>query len=1467
MKKTLTHFLTFAFIAVASIVNAQTTLISATVNNGGFESGATGWTIVNGTQTNKWFIGNTVNCAGTQSAYIGTAVGNNNYTVTATSVVHLYRNFTFPAGQSQITLSFDFRSGGENSFDGVKVYLVPTTTTPAAGTLLATGQVGNTWYNNVGACTNINITLPVTAAGTTQRLVFSWRNDGSIGTQPGARIDNVTIVTQTPPVPGCATMTTPANGATGVCNTGTTLNWTAPTTGGAPTGYKLYFGTNNFPTNIVNGTNIGNVLTYNPGPLLANTTYYWSIVPTNGAGDATGCSVFSFTTGSGCYMQTPGGNYSTCGGSYYDSGGPSANYSNNESSATTICPSTPGQLMSVSFTSFNLESCCDFLDIHNGNSTGAPLIGTYTGTSAPCNIVSTAANGCLTFDFSSDGSVVYSGWAATLSCVASAPPAPAGSVCATAASITLPFTATGESTVCYGNDYTNLSTGSCATLYESGEDHVYALTVTGPQCISIALTNASTSNIGYQVYSGCPGSAGTTCIGNNGGSNPLSGTVVLPAAGTYYIVVDTWASPNNCTYDIAVNTLGSGPANDLPCNATTLSLNTNLTGDNSCSGSVSEPAAAACFTGGTLHTVWYRVVCPASGQLRIRTTTGTLTNTQIALYSGTCGALTFVACNNDAPACGTSTYLNSEITATGLTAGASYWICVDGTNNLTGTFDIMAVDGSVGFPPAAGQDCSSPNPVCAQSISVGNPGYQAYGNVCDFPGGGTNCLSSGERGSAWYTIPINANGTLQFDIVPNDWPGSPSTISTDYDFAVWKIAGSGSTTCAGIAGGATPLRCNYSGLGVTGCYTTAGTSPPAYPGFGGAYEASIAVTNGDVYVLCVSNFSNSTSGFVLNFSATSPINYTAAGSSITWTGGTNTNWSLASNWGGCAIPTCGVDATVTPSATNQPNLPAGNYYVNNLTINAGATLTLQSGANLHICGNFTNYGSIMANANSTLTFDNAAVNQQITGSLVGSDKIGNLVITKTGGSVILNNNIDVGGNFTTSNATSIFNINGMYMRVAGNFTNATGSTTFTGVANSTVEFNGAGTQNYNQGTIGLGLNYILMNNTGGGVNLLSNMICGTSGIMTFTQGRVITNAFEVQVRNTATGGCTAGNTGSFVQGNLRRYIAAAATAYDFPVGHATKGYQRANITFTSATTIPQLLCRFDIWPSVPVGPNASECPTNTYDVLPALDNGYWTITASANPTSGNYNTTLYSTNYTNSGGAAGWTVMKAATGSGPWSLNGTCVGTSTAANTQRTGMNGFSAFAVAQSVSPLPVNLLDFTGTAEADFNHLSWTTASEINNDYFTLERSTDGVTFGEIGRIDGAGNSTQLLHYSFNDMTPAEGVNYYRLRQTDYNGHFSYSGIVTLEFHRGMMFVNNIRPNPTSGEVNFDFISPEETEIHFVITDMTGRVVADEYRVVKPGTNQLGALISDEGAGVYSLKVMEDRHGFISVSRIVKY
>jgi len=1070
---------------------------------------------------------------------------------------------------------------------------------------------------------------------------------------------------------------------------------------------------------------------------------------------------------------------------------------------------------------------------------------------------------------------------------------PAGTTCSNAVAMTLPYSATGQSTLCFGNDYTNSSTGSCGTLYESGEDKVYSFTTTGADCFNLNLTNASTSYIGYQVYSGCPGTAGTTCVANGGGatSGTLTGSFSVSAAGTYYLVIDTWASPSYVNYDLELYSLGGAPANDLPCNAQTLTLGTTAAGDNSCSSGTGEPAVPAGWTGGSVNSVWYKVTLTSSSAI-VKTIGGSLSNTQIAAYTGTCGAgLTYFGANTDIGVCGTSTNYASQLTLTG-SSGTVFYIQVDGENSLAGTFSIIAIDGSSSFPGIQGQDCSQPNPVCQSTMSVSNPGYSGNGTTCDINSG--YCLASGERNVVWYRVPILVSGTLNFDIVPNDFDYA-SESETDYDFAVWQTAMTGGVlgtdfyNCSQIAAGTAPtIVCNYSYLGVTGV-GTAGNAPtvlstnacPTCPGsynptttYSAAYETTIDAIAGDEYLIAISNYSNSTSGFRIQFLGTATINYAAATltNEVYWTGGdatTPTVWTDVDNWGGCAAPDCSRDAFVS-TLSNEPVLVSGQTYATkDLTIQPGASLTLQANATLQICGNFYNYGSLNADPTSTIVFMGTGNNQIISGGFTGSNRFGNLTITKSNASfnVTANIDIEVGGTFTTSNATSVFNSNGKYMSISGNFNNYSGNTTFSNTGTTgTVEFNGSGAQTYNQGSAQLDLNFVIVNNTaavGSGVSLSTNMfIKSSTGTLTLSNGTITTGALRVDVANTSAAAVTAGTTSSFIDGNLRRYLASTG-AYNWPVGNTTVGYQRALTTFSSCS-IGYIDGRFDSWPGTagyPPTQNGTECGS-TYNIA-AMNNGYWTLTA--NTGTGAYDISLFPRNATNVG--VNWTVMKRATlATTGWNLDGSCV-SSSSTQVNRNGLSGFSVFGVAQSSTPLPSELILFAGEKVGEDNLLTWKTASEHQTSHFELQRSENGFDFEVLATVGAAGNSTQLLNYEQFDTDPFREITYYRLKMVDMDGSFYYSTVLSLARELGNVFVSEVFPNPTSSDVSFEVVNPEkESHMQIGLFDQSGRLLETMESVCNIGKTIIHLNLSTYSRGVYTLKISSDILENSEVRRLIK-
>lgn len=144
-----------------------------------------------------------------------------------------------------------------------------------------------------------------------------------------------------------------------------------------------------------------------------NTTYYWKIIPINANGQASDCPVWSFTT-SGPEYYMSNGTVTVNSGVFYDSGGPNANYSNHENYTMTFLPIDENTPLKFTFTQFDIENNWDYLYIYNGpNTTATQFPGSpFTGTYSPGTITSTHPTGAITFRFTSDYSVVKSGWIA-----------------------------------------------------------------------------------------------------------------------------------------------------------------------------------------------------------------------------------------------------------------------------------------------------------------------------------------------------------------------------------------------------------------------------------------------------------------------------------------------------------------------------------------------------------------------------------------------------------------------------------------------------------------------------------------------------------------------------------------------------------------------------------------------------------------------------------------------------------------------------------------------------------------------------------------------------------------------------------------------------------------------------------------------------------------------------------------------
>jgi len=159
--------------------------------------------------------------------------------------------------------------------------------------------------------------------------------------------------------------------------------------------------------------------------------------------------------------------------------------------------------------------------------------------------------------------------------------------------------------------------------------------------------------------------------------------------------------------------------------------------------------------------------------------------------------------------------------------------------------------------------------------------------------------------------------------------------------------------------------------------------------------------------------------------------------------------------------------------------------------------------------------------------------------------------------------------------------------------------------------------------------------------------------------------------------------------------------------------------------------------------------------------------------------------------------------------------------TSASAITSFSPFTLGSATieNPLPIELLSFEALLLNTNVELKWITSSEINNDYFEIERSDNGYDWVKIDFVDGAGNSNSNIFYRTIDYNPLPGINYYRLNQTDFDGTFSYSDVVSVHnFDEDQLF--ELYPNPTFSDVKL-VLSKSDSAEQLRIYNSTGQII----------------------------------------------
>lgn len=186
----------------------------------------------------------------------------------------------------------------------------------------------------------------------------------------------------------------------------------------------------------------------------------------------------------------------------------------------------------------------------------------------------------------------------------------------------------------------------------------------------------------------------------------------------------------------------------------------------------------------------------------------------------------------------------------------------------------------------------------------------------------------------------------------------------------------------------------------------------------------------------------------------------------------------------------------------------------------------------------------------------------------------------------------------------------------------------------------------------------------------------------------------------------------------------------------------------------------------------------------------------------------------------------------------------------------FEDWILVDATNPLPVELISFDATCNDSKVELNWVTASEINNDYFIVEKSYDAVNYFELTTIKGNGNSNKTNYYSSYDMSPSNGVTYYRLKQVDYNSGVNYHNTVSVNCNANEFEVTQWRFNTNS--LTFNVSTTIDENLTIFLYDYSGKLVESEFKKIYEGNNLLRLNNLNLASGIYLLSIVGEFNSY---------
>lgn len=534
---------------------------------------------------------------------------------------------------------------------------------------------------------------------------------------------------------------------------------------------------------------------------------------------------------------------------------------------------------------------------------------------------------------------------------------------------------------------------------------------------------------------------------------------------------------------------------------------------------------------------------------------------------------------------------------------------------------------------------------------------------------------------------------------------------------------------------------------------------------------------------------------------------------IIWTGNTNTNWNLASNWQPNSVPGSDDDIIV-GLVTNQPNISTGsNGLCRNMNLNSGVVITIAPTHTLNVAGN------INSN-NSTITGSGDLIITGASSLFDGSATIGSNCEIASGAVLSMENNstiefqrdLNVGGQFNINAQSVVFggaqssDVSGSALSFADLTINKTSSdievslgTDFQVSGNLTLSM---GDLNLNSHNIDLGSNGMLVSETA------DNRVYGSSG--TIQAQRTLNNisSFDVaglgmQLTSSANMGLT-----DVIRGHQQRV---------FNAGFGIDRYYEVHPANNNSLDATMEFNYFEDELATGMGTIVE----NELDLW-RFDGAYWNVQ---------------------------WATLDVA--------NNKLV---------KSGIPEFSTWtAGSRDNNALPITLINFDGVCNGSMIKLSWSTASESNNKEFFVEESEDAVNWVSVRTVPGAGNSTTNKNYSESVSSRFSGGSYFRLTQVDFNGNTESFDPVFVNCESSLHNEVNISPNPAHDYVNVKITSSQDLEAALTMFSTSGKILFTRQIILMEGINNIRLDISDIPAGAYHLNITNDKRIEISGGRSI--